>query len=998
MRPFAVLVAVAACNLDGLGWNSRSLPLSHQLELLGDRGPLAETIEVGDDLGVSINGLDPLHDYQLAVIDGDSHELVLDIATRSDRDGRLASVLLWPDLGLGDDRGSRWLDSRLREVAASKLAGSSLIIEVRDRDKPIAERGLTIVDDATVPSLGAIDKRGHTVRAVRDDETVIATGRGLPPGADLLMVVDRAEWRLGDELTPALVWPRAVDERGLLATALEPAGLAGGYQLVVGYPNGSGGWRLEDNTVLAKRLASALLVIAHEPVASTTPYWPGGEIRQADVSARASGRHADLFVTGESVWGNFVPSPWLAATTAGPRKIRLYTIAHRDTAGWIANGPLTDVTGGAVETIVTLGGTAGRVPISASLPPGSYDIVVDTGNRAIAPSGFVADGRFDAEYDDVDGIGRPGFIVIDDPLRPGPYPVGATTYNSGSISIDTIFYDDDGPDFIRREPQPISGYVRYPATASGTGAAIAAGSFPVFLFAHGRLLPADGYSDLLDHLASHGYIAVSVAMEPALGSIPMWDNAATLLYEHIAVLTDPARQPALLRGHVDANRIVVGGHSRGGDAALRTGFLGELQQRTPRPRAVFAIAPTDGSHRLYPPWPHGPSTLAMPYFALQGTADNDIGRGLAHPIGISGTGMAFRAFERTTGTSSLVVAKELDHNDFNHGIFQDEWDRRNLATTVARHSPEEHRRVLAGYARAFLAWHIEGDDLQRVFFDSQPLPNTAPEVRHLFKHKDALVVDDFNDDKPSTNVLGGHNAAIGPATEIAAGIAGQLDFSSPHASGATRLRWEQPGAGYVVRPAQPIDASGFSALTFRATATYGYFSPRYVTFDPADLDRGVLTPSAVKTVADYYGLVLSPNATVTTIQPSAKWEIRDGHHRLTLDGATIWGTIMWSTIARDNPPTGHPVAIHVADAAGRTRTIHTRIVAPIVPSVPGGDRQMDIDLRTLAALPTITIPIAALSVPDANGPGIDPTQIVEIGLEFAARRGEVMIDDIAFTP
>ncbi|CAN1728895.1 CLH1 [Linum perenne] len=40
-------------------------------------------------------------------------------------------------------------------------------------------------------------------------------------------------------------------------------------------------------------------------------------------------------------------------------------------------------------------------------------------------------------------------------------------------------------------------------------APIRPGKYPIFLFAHGTFLDSKLYSDLLSHIASHGYIVVA---------------------------------------------------------------------------------------------------------------------------------------------------------------------------------------------------------------------------------------------------------------------------------------------------------------------------------------------------------------------------------------------------------------------------------------------------------------------------------------------------------
>ncbi len=187
-------------------------------------------------------------------------------------------------------------------------------------------------------------------------------------------------------------------------------------------------------------------------------------------------------------------------------------------------------------------------------------------------------------------------LTIDDPGQPGPYAVQSLSYGSGqnrhrpefgsNADLFTPVVDGSalfggysglsdtyhqwywGFDFRHL---PLNGTVWYPAGDDGP--------WPLVLVVHGNhtmTRPSDpGYAYLGEHLASHGYITVSVDQNFLNGLTPLINPnyaemplRAWLLLQHLHQWQDWQESPGNpFTGQVDLERVVLMGHSRGGEAA-----------------------------------------------------------------------------------------------------------------------------------------------------------------------------------------------------------------------------------------------------------------------------------------------------------------------------------------------------------------------------------------------------------------------------------------------
>lgn len=141
-------------------------------------------------------------------------------------------------------------------------------------------------------------------------------------------------------------------------------------------------------------------------------------------------------------------------------------------------------------------------------------------------------------------------------------------------------------------------FITYPAvsdpTVSGSGA-VAAGRWPVIIFGHAnhdRVCDInEGYRSLHDHWASWGYIVVAVdatAWNCMRGSTPNIQRRIEQMIAAVDVVEElNADATSRFYGHVDLERVVIAGHSRGGGATL------EVVKAVPGARAFIDMQGID---------------------------------------------------------------------------------------------------------------------------------------------------------------------------------------------------------------------------------------------------------------------------------------------------------------------------------------------------------------------------------------------------------------------
>ncbi len=409
------------------------------------------------------------------------------------------------------------------------------------------------------------------------------------------------------------------------------------------------------------------------------------------------------------------------------------------------------------------------------------------------------------------------------PAEPGPYRVARFRYGSAhnprrpeyahaAVPTEAFdlspFFDDMNRAFWGYDASetPVNGVVWYP---------VGDGPFPVFLIVHGNHNPASfsepGYDYLGEILASRGIVTVSVDQNMLNGNHRGENGArAVLLLEHARTVLAMHENPGTpLAGRLDTERVVLAGHSRGGEAAALAAILNtherypgdgtvELDYRLPI-RGVISIAPVEGQYR--PAGRELPVPDGVHFLVLHGSQDGDVNM---H--------MGLRFFHRPgaqTAHRQSVWIYGADHSAFNSrwAVNRDPVPSspRLLLPVSAQ---QEAARV---FISAFLEYAFDRDpDAARIaespYRFSDWLPPT--EYRTQYRRPGVAYLNTFEDDDRfrSAALPGWHNSISDAASwrEIRFGLTSDADsvFSIFGHAGTWGLEiaWEaeEEGSSFVV--------------------------------------------------------------------------------------------------------------------------------------------------------------------------------------------------------
>lgn len=448
-------------------------------------------------------------------------------------------------------------------------------------------------------------------------------------------------------------------------------------------------------------------------------------------------------------------------------------------------------------------------------------------------------------------------MEADDPSLRGPYPVDSLYYGWGNdkrrpefgekVSIVTPLVDGsnflDGWDKlagrlrtlywkVTPDSLPLNGRVWVP---DGEG------PFPLVLMVHGNHLDRDfsdpGYAYLGRHFASHGIIAVSVDENFLNGSWSDFDHSLEtendcrgwLLLKHLEQWRSWNRSDSSrFRGRVDMDRIVLIGHSRGGEAVSIASCFNRLPYYPDKAeeafhfgfgiRGIAAIAPVDGQY-----YPAGiPTPLRdVNYFTIQGSMDGDMRsyHGLRQMRRIEFSGSAYH-----------FVAGLYTHGA-NHGQFNRRWGMLDigypnslLLNRRAIIPVELQEQVALVYLTAFVKESLyPGSGYVDLFRDYRRGREWLPDLVYLnqFHESEARVVCGFEEDIDLTT------GTLGTDSLAANGLALWQEGRIPMKWGDQRnngvfLGWNNetdslPGEYRIhLDPSMPGSLSGYRYLSFLA--------------------------------------------------------------------------------------------------------------------------------------------------------------------------------------
>ncbi|ONK76543.1 uncharacterized protein A4U43_C03F29360 [Asparagus officinalis] len=260
--------------------------------------------------------------------------------------------------------------------------------------------------------------------------------------------------------------------------------------------------------------------------------------------------------------------------------------------------------------------------------------------------------------------------------------------------------------------------IKYPTDGEET-------KFPVVLLLHGYLLVNSFYSQLMHHVASHGFIVIA----PQLYSIACLDCEGEI--QSAATLTDwliDNLAPALPGIKPNLNKLVISGHSRGGKDAFALA-LG-LAKTKLEFSALIGICPVDGplgGIQTFPPvLTHNPHSfdLNMPTLVI-GSGLGGVPRISCLNWPCAPKGLSHEEFfKECRAPSWYFVGNEYGHMD----VLDDETEglKGIISNCTCKNGKERKpmRLFVGGVMVAFIRGYLDGDkkDLEAIRDD----PKLAP--------------------------------------------------------------------------------------------------------------------------------------------------------------------------------------------------------------------------------------------------------------------------------
>jgi hypothetical protein len=363
------------------------------------------------------------------------------------------------------------------------------------------------------------------------------------------------------------------------------------------------------------------------------------------------------------------------------------------------------------------------------------------------------------------------------------------------------------------------------------------GPFPLAVFAHGNHTPFEnstpGYLYLCQLLASHGIIAATIDVN-FLNGFNFGENDARAIVhlEHLKQFrtwNGTANHP--LHGQVDLNRILIVGHSRGGEGVGHASLFNRLSSIKPdvmspvvpldgsvglgpyrfNLTAAAAIAPTD---RQYQPLT-GPTIVSDNYFLIHGSRDGDVSSFAGY-----NTYNRTHAVDLANATVSDGKLKALlwvygaNHNQFN-SVWASETPP---ATTMPRAGQEQIAKVhLGALAQTLLLNRPEYLDVLKDHGLAATWVPAGTNCVSQYQDPERVFVQHNQESLAAPQVSSPVQGTVSADAVISSRqLIDLVNAGAPVTTITLRLEWNAPGARFLLR-VDPITlpAEKYSALVLR---------------------------------------------------------------------------------------------------------------------------------------------------------------------------------------
>lgn len=332
--------------------------------------------------------------------------------------------------------------------------------------------------------------------------------------------------------------------------------------------------------------------------------------------------------------------------------------------------------------------------------------------------------------------------MLEDPKKPGAFVFEKVVYAGSNLSYsgsqanlsEYSLFETPTPQFetnrLNIEPFGFVPNAEWPFDEQNSpinGIALipeGVGPFPLVVFAHGNHEPFEnstlGYLYLCELLASHGIIAVTIDVNFLNGRNRGENDARAIVHlEHIKQFNVWNLTPGHpLFGKVNLDKVIIAGHSRGGEGVGHASFFNKLKDFKPESyspvipfdgtrgfgpygfgiQAIIAIAPTD---LQYAPR-FVTSEIQDNFFIIHGSSDGDVS-----------DFQGYKTYDRTHSKNSFggldgKLKALLWVHKANHNFFNSRWGQESAIDTLSRSNQEGIAKVYIGaIARAFVLGEVD---------------------------------------------------------------------------------------------------------------------------------------------------------------------------------------------------------------------------------------------------------------------------------------------------
>lgn len=393
-------------------------------------------------------------------------------------------------------------------------------------------------------------------------------------------------------------------------------------------------------------------------------------------------------------------------------------------------------------------------------------------------------------YNAIEGARTETAAGFSDYLKNGSHPVGSLSYGpDGDIVTETIDLtgftnataaSNPFTNITRAVSQydfakaPVKGQIWYPEGKENS---------PVFFMVHGNHSAKDpsylGYDYLGEYLASNGYVVVSVDENIINALDASNDLRAYLLLENMRVILGLNEQPGnALSGTIDADRVAIGGHSRGGEMAPVAYRFNELDAYPEDGNirfdyhfnitSIVAISPVVDQ---YKPVKRSVEISDVNYLLLHGSNDQDVSTMMGEK--------QYHNVSFTNGTDAFYRKASVYILGANHGQFNTLWGRYDTPVGTGylnthHFIDEKDQQLIAkAYIRTFLDTTLMGEETyQSLLSDITPFEGDFPDTVYITNYEDSetTVLCSFEDtvdirnyaDGVSVDVTGADHWTLAP--------------------------------------------------------------------------------------------------------------------------------------------------------------------------------------------------------------------------------------------